>query len=92
VPSSPVYRRCVSCRELLDRRGLWRVVRLVDGRIVLDAGQGRSAYLCPTRECLEEARRRKRLQRSLRSQVADSVMAELVRRLDGVGATPSEAR
>ena len=77
----PVMRRCVSCRTLADRRSLWRVIRLADGGIGLDTGMGRSAYLCPCQACLDEARRRKRLQRALRCKVADCVIDLLQKRL-----------
>ena len=76
-----VLRRCVSCRTLQDRRLLWRVIRLHGGGIALDQGMGRSAYLCPTQACLEEARRRRRLGRGLRCAVPDSVLASLENRL-----------
>ena len=88
----PVLRRCVSCRQLLDRRQLWRVIRLADGGIALDQGMGRSAYLCPSRDCLEEARRRKKLQKGLRCQVADSIYAALEQRLHATSSAGSEAR
>jgi predicted RNA-binding protein YlxR (DUF448 family) len=42
---------------------------------------GRSAYLCPDRACLEEARRRKRLQRGLRCAVAEAILLDLEARL-----------
>ena len=87
-----VLRRCVTCRELLDRRRLWRVIRLADGGLALDQGMGRSAYLCPTRDCLEEARRRKKLQKGLRCQVADSIYAALEQRLHATSPAGSEAR
>ncbi|MBM5795377.1 MAG: YlxR family protein [Cyanobacteria bacterium M_surface_7_m2_037] len=87
-----VLRRCVACRELLDRRQLWRVIRLADGGLALDQGMGRSAYLCPRRDCLEEARRRKKLQKGLRCQVADSIYAALEQRLHATSSAGSEAR
>lgn len=87
-----VLRRCVTCRELLDRRLLWRVIRLADGGLALDQGMGRSAYLCPRRDCLEEARRRKKLQKGLRCQVADSIYAALEQRLHATSSAGSEAR
>ena len=87
-----VLRRCVTCRELRDRRQLWRVIRLADGGIALDQGMGRSAYLCPSRDCLEEARRRKKLQKGLRCQVADSIYAALEQRLHATSSAGSEAR
>jgi predicted RNA-binding protein YlxR (DUF448 family) len=82
----------VSCRELLDRGQLWRVIRLAAGGLALDQGMGRSAYLCQCLECLEEARRRKRLQRALRCPVADTVYASLEQRLDDKLVADAEAR
>jgi predicted RNA-binding protein YlxR (DUF448 family) len=82
----------VACRELLDRQQLWRVIRLAEGGIGLDQGMGRSAYLCPSQECLDEAKRRKRLQRALRCHVADSIVESLEKRLTSGADLASEAR
>ena len=87
-----VLRRCVTCRELLDRRQLWRVIRLAEGGLALDQGMGRSAYLCPVQNCLEEAKRRKKLQKALRCQVADSIYAALEQRLNATSGAGVEAR
>tara|TARA_B100001175_G_C18961239_1_gene380707 strand:- start:148 stop:426 length:279 start_codon:yes stop_codon:yes gene_type:complete len=81
VTDRPVLRRCVACRQLLDRRQLWRVIRDHQDGVLLDQGMGRSAYLCPNEDCLEEARRRKRLQKALRCQVHDAVLEALDQRL-----------
>jgi predicted RNA-binding protein YlxR (DUF448 family) len=89
VGSRPVLRRCVACRTLRDRRLLWRIIRLAGGGIALDQGMGRSAYLCPCRPCLEEARRRRRLGRALRCAVDDAVLDALERRLGDDGPPPS---
>ena len=88
----PVLRRCVACRTLRDRRQLWRVVREADREIRLDTGMGRSAYLCPERDCLNEARRRKRLQRALRCPVPDSILEALEGRLTADQPSSAEAR
>ena len=87
-----VLRRCVTCRELLDRQQLWRVIRLAEGGLALDQGMGRSAYLCRSHPCLDEARRRKKLQKALRCQVADSIYAALEQRLSAFGSAGAEAR
>lgn len=94
MSAEPVLRRCVACRQRLDRRQLWRIIRQAKGSegVVLDRGMGRSAYLCPSPSCLEDARRRKRLQRALRCQVADSIYNALEERLAPGTATSSEAR
>ena len=87
----PVLRRYVACRSLRDRRQLWRVVREAGREIRLDSGMGRSAYLCPERDCLNEARRRKRLQRALRCQVPDSILEALEGRLTADQPSSAEA-
>jgi predicted RNA-binding protein YlxR (DUF448 family) len=89
----PVLRRCCACRRLADRREFWRVIRRADGSgLALDEGMGRSAYLCQEPACLEEARRRKRLQRALRCQVADSIISALEQRLGRIAPAAAEAR
>ncbi|CAI8181725.1 MAG: YlxR family protein [Prochlorococcus sp.] len=80
----PVLRRCVACRKLLNRQQLWRVIRDHQDGVVLDAGMGRSAYLCPSENCLDEARRRKRLHKALRCQVPENVLEVLQERLNSV--------
>ena len=79
--SRPILRRCVACRQLMDRRLLWRLIRDHRDGVLLDKGMGRSAYLCPRKTCLEEAYRRKRLQKALRCQVPKTVLAALEQRL-----------
>ena len=79
----PTLRRCVSCRKLFDRRQLLRIIRLAGGAgVVLDEGMGRSAYVCATHVCLENARKRRKLRRALRVPVADSVYDALAKRLE----------
>jgi predicted RNA-binding protein YlxR (DUF448 family) len=85
----PVLRRCVACRTLQDRRGLWRVVRQAGGGVVLDQGMGRSAYVCPQLSCLEETRRRRRLQRALRCPVDESLLETLMQRLSNEAQRPT---
>ncbi len=82
MKQTPVLRRCVACKRLLDRKELWRVVRDYQDGVVLDNGIGRSAYLCPTENCLKEAWQRKRLQKALRCQVNVSVLEVLQNRLN----------
>jgi|TARA_E500000331_G_scaffold343649_1_gene378747 predicted RNA-binding protein YlxR (DUF448 family) len=92
VNQRPVLRRCVTCRQLLDRQQLWRVIRDHQEGVVLDEGMGRSAYLCPNEACLEEALRRKRLQKALRCQVPNSVVEVLQKRLNHSFDSAAEAK
>ena len=91
MSGKPILRRCVACRQLQDRRLLWRVIRDHKDGVLLDLGIGRSAYLCPKEECLEEARRRKRLQKALRCQVPDAVLTTLNERLSASTGVSAEA-
>ncbi|WP_269621837.1 YlxR family protein [Prochlorococcus marinus] len=87
-----ILRRCVTCRKLIDRKELWRVVRDYQDGVVLDKGMGRSAYLCPQENCLKEAWHRKRLQKALRCQVDVSVIEVLQDRLNHCNDSITKAR
>jgi uncharacterized protein len=67
MPGS-VIRTCVGCGTRAAKSDLLRVVA-VDGEIVVDARSrrpGRGAYLHPSKDCLELARRRRAIPRALR--------------------------
>jgi uncharacterized protein len=81
MPGS-VIRTCVGCGTRAAKSDLLRVVA-VDGQIVADPAArrpGRGAYLHPSLDCVERARRRRAIPRALRvtGSLADG---ELVRYL-----------
>lgn len=70
----------MACRTSGGKRGLLRVVRLGAGEnagdVVLDPTgkkSGRGAYVCPTPECIALALKQKKLERSLKTPIAESV-------------------
>ncbi len=76
------YRRCLSCRTVSPKQQFWRIVRVYpEGRVQLDQGMGRSAYLCPQASCLETARKKNRLGRSLKATVPEELYEILRQRL-----------
>jgi predicted RNA-binding protein YlxR (DUF448 family) len=78
-PSGPV-RTCVACREESKKADLVRIVRQPDGSVGLDrTGKkaGRGAYLHASADCMELARKRKSLDRALRTNVPAAVWAEV---------------
>ncbi len=78
----PNYRRCVSCRQVAAKESFWRIVRVYPSQQVqLDRGMGRSAYLCPQASCLEAARKKNRLGRSLKAPVPEHIYQSLWQRL-----------
>lgn len=77
------HRLCVSCRQTRHRDQLWRIVRNhPDRKISLDVGMGRSAYLCAKADCLQAARKKDRLSRSLRTKVPAEIYQILSARLE----------
>ena len=52
-------RQCTGCREMKNKKEMIRVMKTAEDEIVLDATgrkNGRGAYICKSRECLEKAR------------------------------------
>ncbi len=86
-----ILRRCVACRKLRDRKHFWKITKDFKEGVILDIGTGRSAYLCQNSECLDEAWRRKRLQKALRCTVELGIIDELKHRLNQNIASISEA-
>ena len=83
-----VLRRCVACRQLMDRRQLLRVIRDYKDGVLIGKGMGRSAYLCHKEDCLEEALRRKRLQKTLRCMVPKDIIMALEQRINSKKVIP----
>ncbi|MBS3030443.1 MAG: YlxR family protein [Dolichospermum sp. DET50] len=79
----PNYRRCISCRQVNLKQEFWRIVRVFpSGKVQLDQGMGRSAYICPQVSCLQAAQKKNRLGRSLHGTVPDTVYQTLWQRLN----------
>jgi predicted RNA-binding protein YlxR (DUF448 family) len=75
---------CSGCGEHRPKRDLIRVVRSPEGEISLDLTgrkNGRGAYLCPRAECLQKARRARRIERSLGCPIPDEVYDEMEKEL-----------
>lgn len=79
-PRKVPLRKCVGCQEMFSKRELVRVVLTPEGELRLDLTgkqNGRGAYLCRKRECLQTARKRKSLERSLKTAIPDELYSEL---------------
>lgn len=62
-------RSCIACRRNDAKRGLLRIVRNAEGRVLLDLTgkqHGRGAYLCHDPHCWEQALKRSTIERALR--------------------------
>ena len=78
-------RRCVGCQEMKNKKEMIRVIRTPEGEFELDATgkkNGRGAYLCPSRECLEKAVKSKGLERSFKQAIPPEVYSRLEKEMD----------
>ena len=80
-PLREPVRTCVACRQEAGKGALIRVVRRADGTAAVDregGAPGRGAYLHSDAVCVETARKRRALERSLKATVGPEVWAELL--------------
>ena len=73
-------RMCVSCHTSKPKKELVRLVRGTDGVISLDdTGRlnGRGAYICPAKSCMEAVCKSRRLGKIFETEVDENVYASL---------------
>lgn len=73
-------RRCIGCFESKPKNELYRIVRTTEGEILLDKTgkkNGRGAYICSSKECLEKAIKNKRLEKEFETKISSEVYDEL---------------
>lgn len=78
-------RTCVACRGQAGKPALVRVARQPDGSVAVDTSgraPGRGAYLHRDAACVEAARRRRSLERALRTAVPAETWTELAHLLE----------
>ncbi len=77
-------RTCIGCGAQQQKTSLLRIVRTPEGPVFDPTGRanGRGAYVCDI-ACLERARKAKKLQRALKSDVSNEDYERLVRSMDG---------
>ncbi|MBR3825252.1 MAG: YlxR family protein [Lachnospiraceae bacterium] len=74
-------RQCIGCGEMKGKKEMMRVIKTAEDDICLDVTgkkNGRGAYLCISKECLQKARKNKGLERSFKM----SIPAEIYDTLD----------
>ena len=67
------------------KKELVRIVKSPEGEISLDLTgkkNGRGAYICKSRECLAKARKAKRLEKALETQIPENVYDDIETSLD----------
>lgn len=77
-------RRCVGCMESKPKGSLIRIACYEDNITVDPTGKakGRGVYLCPDRECMEKAKKRRSLQRNFEREISEEEMKTLFTELE----------
>lgn len=73
-------RRCVGCFESKPKNELYRIVKTADDEIILDKTgkkNGRGAYICSNKGCLEKVIKSKRLEREFETRISEEIYDEL---------------
>lgn len=85
--SKTPMRQCTGCREMKSKKEMIRILKTEQNEIVLDATgkkNGRGAYLCFSKDCLEKAVRNHGLERSLKTEVPSQVYEDLKKEFERI--------
>ena len=77
-------RKCIACGQMLPKDKLFKIVKTKD-EILFDKtgkGQGRGAYVCKSKECIDMAIKKKSLNRALKQAVSNEVFDYLYMELE----------
>lgn len=80
-------RQCIGCREMKSKKEMIRVIRTSEGEIQLDATgkkNGRGAYICASKSCLEQAIKSHGLERSLKATIPMEVYESLKKEFETI--------
>ena len=64
-----VYRKCVGCGNLKPRNQMIKITKVSTGDVLVNPNSktfGRSAYLCYNQECIEQALKKRKINRTLK--------------------------
>ena len=78
-------RKCVGCQQMKNKKEQLRVLKTSENEFELDATgrkNGRGAYLCFSKECLQKAIQSKGLERSFKQSIPKEVYEKLEKELD----------
>lgn len=79
-PRKVPMRKCVGCNEMFEKKSLLRIVRNNEGEVFVDVTgkkNGRGAYLCRNKECLELAFKKRAIERALEITIDDELKAQI---------------
>lgn len=78
-------RKCIGCNEMKDKRQLIRVVKNKEEEFFVDVTgkkNGRGAYICPDKQCLDKAIKNKGLEKSFKCAIPKEVYSQLTKEFE----------
>lgn len=78
-------RSCVICRTQKNKNELLRIVKNKDNIVKVDEKgkeAGRGAYICYNKECLEKAKKNKKLEKALNTKIDEEIYIEIEKNLE----------
>ena len=81
-------RQCIGCGEMKSKKEMIRVLKTAQQDILIDATgrkNGRGAYICPSKECLNKAIKSKGLDRSFKMAISKEVYEALEKEMEELG-------
>ena len=79
----------MGCGEMKGKKEMMRVLKTAENEICLDVTgkkNGRGAYVCKSRECLQKARKNKGLERSFKMGIPNEVYDTLEKEFESIEA------
>lgn len=73
-------RTCMGCNQSKNKNELIRIVKNSNNEIFIDLtgkANGRGAYICNNKECLEKAVKSKRLEKSFETKISEEIYNNL---------------
>ena len=77
-------RRCVGCMESKPKNALVRIA-CYEGKLTVDPtgkAKGRGVYLCPNKECMDRARKKRALQRNFEAELSSDEIERIFQELN----------
>ena len=78
-------RTCIGCGSIKTKKELIRIVKDKEGKIFVDKtgkANGRGAYICNSKECLEKALKSKRLDKTFETKIDEKIYEDLRGEID----------
>lgn len=80
-------RQCIGCGEMKSKKEMLRILKTAEGGIAFDVTgrkNGRGAYLCFSEECLQNAMKKKGLERSFQMKIQPEVYERLEKEFEKI--------